>query len=457
MSRPYFRSAGVEAGGTGNVTPALPTDWAEDDILLLAVQSCNQAITAPAGYTEVASSPQGTGTAASAGSTRLGLFWKRATSSESAPTVTDTGDHTYAAILAFAGCVKTGSPIDVEAGAVEAVASNTVTCPSVTTTVDKALIVNVVAEARDGGGAHFNDPVNASLLGNTRPFDGGTSQAFGGGIGVFTGLKEAAGSSGSTTSALNTVDTTLQGLITLALKPEVSDAPYYIGAGTIDSTSGAATINPGLPGGWAQNDIFLLLVETANQAIATPTGYTEVTNSPQGTGTAGAAGATRLGVFWKRATVSESAPAITTSGDHTVARVLAFRGVVTSGDPYEASAGDVEASSVTGVTFPGLTTLGDDRAVLFLHSIDTDSLSAVQHISGWANAALEYVAELIDVAANNSNGGGLAAAIGLMSSAGAIGATTATLSPAAVQGRVVLAFAPAAGGGGAWVPRIVVL
>jgi hypothetical protein len=66
----------------GNVTPALPT-YSENDILLLCVQSCNEAIAAPAGYSEVTNSPQGTGTAAVAGSVRLAVFWKRASSSES--------------------------------------------------------------------------------------------------------------------------------------------------------------------------------------------------------------------------------------------------------------------------------------------------------------------------------------------------------------------------------------
>src|SRR5574337_1215041 len=82
---PRFRSAGNAASGTGNVTPSVPSGTTTNDILLLVVQSSNETINAPSGYTAVTNCAQGTGTAATAGSVGINVFWKRAGASESAP------------------------------------------------------------------------------------------------------------------------------------------------------------------------------------------------------------------------------------------------------------------------------------------------------------------------------------------------------------------------------------
>jgi len=73
--------------------------------------------------------------------------------------------------------------------------------------------------------------------------------------------------------------------------------PTYQGKGTF--TSGAGALSVPVPAGYQDNDIFILFVESENQAIATPSGWTQVANSPQFTGTARAAGAVRLAVFYK--------------------------------------------------------------------------------------------------------------------------------------------------------------
>jgi hypothetical protein len=78
--------------------------------------------------------------------------------------------------------------------------------------------------------------------------------------------------------------------------------PTFVGAGT--STGNAAAITPSLPSGIQTNDILILFVETANQSIiiSNQNGgtWTQITDSPQGTGTAGGTSATRLTAFWSR-------------------------------------------------------------------------------------------------------------------------------------------------------------
>jgi hypothetical protein len=437
----------------GNVTPALPT-YSENDILLLCVQSCNEAIAAPAGYSEVTNSPQGTGTAAVAGSVRLAVFWKRASSSESSPTVTDTGDHTNAFIVSISGCITSGDPFDVTAGDVEATGSAVVTCPGVTTTGDRELIVNIVANPRDSGSAQLGTPTNADLTDLKLFFQDNSTVGLGGGLTVFTGLKVAAGAVASTTS---TVTSCLQARVTLALKPLPTAVPYVVDVGA--TAGNTAAITPGVPPGYAADDIFFLLVETANAAtVSAPTGYTEVTNSPQGTGVADATSATKLSLFWKRASGSESDPTVADSGDHQTGVIVAIRGCITSGDPWEASAGDVATPATTAVSMPAVTTLDVNRVIVHCLSVDTwagVAAPAARINNDWANAALDYVAEVVDFTTSAGNDGGCSLAVGLKATAGSIGNTTATSGASNVQGRITLSLIPSAGGGGGgWVPRV---
>src|SRR5512143_95859 len=92
------------------------------------------------------------------------------------------------------------------------------------------------------------------------------------------------------------------------------------GVGSADASQQAIT--PGLPSGWQPGDILVLLVEAMAHAIsgASPAGWTECANSPQGS----AVDQTRLTVFGKRAAVGEPAPATTDSANHQVGRILAF-------------------------------------------------------------------------------------------------------------------------------------
>lgn len=104
--------------------------------------------------------------------------------------------------------------------------------------------------------------------------------------------------------------------------------PFYFASGTF--TVGLAAITPPFPANTAPNDIALLVCESENQPITltTPNGFAEVLNSPQGTGTAGAAGSTRLAVYWKRLVGGDAAPVVADSGDHTTGQIHVFRNVV---------------------------------------------------------------------------------------------------------------------------------
>src|SRR5206468_4141125 len=220
-------------------------------------------------------------------------------------------------------------------------------------------------------------------------------------------------------------------------------APTFQAAGTALNGTGAITV------AWPAHqtdDIGLLIVETAKQAVTLGTNaanWTEVTNSPQGTGTAGNALSPQLTVFWSRATSSSmGSVGVNDSGDHQIAQIITFRGVATSGNPWDVTAGDVNASTTSAVSIPGATTTVPNTLVVAIVANAADTNTA--QTSSWANASLSSLTDqtAADVNTNSGVGGGFGVATGVKATAGAYGATTATLATVSPQGRMSIALRP---------------
>jgi hypothetical protein len=212
---------------------------------------------------------------------------------------------------------------------------------------------------------------------------------------------------------------------------------YAVGAAV--GTTGAALAMP-IPAGTVANDIVVMLHEmdpALNAAVlGAVTGYAEVLNSPQSQ-TTGLP--TRLTVRWHRATGAESGtvatPAVT---NHQSGVLLGFRGCVTSGNPWNQTAGSIAASS-TVVSVDGLTTTAIDCMVLAAVTTGED-LADTARITGWANGSLANVLERVDNWVSSGTGGGIGAATGEKAAAGAVSATTATLVVANTQARFCMAL-----------------
>lgn len=190
---PSVVSVGAEFSSTGVPTATLPGTHAADDILVLAIQTSNDAdYAAPTGYTRLG--PQnGIGTATVAGSMRLAIFWKRDNGSESAPTLTDAGDHTYGMMFAVRGCPTSGDPFHNLGQAFKLVGTTTGTSRGGATAVDNCLIAAIFGHAIDSATAQGSSPTNADLTSVTEQFDDSTTDGTGGGIYVVTGVKQNAG------------------------------------------------------------------------------------------------------------------------------------------------------------------------------------------------------------------------------------------------------------------------
>ena len=191
---PTIVSVGAAFSGTGVPTATLPGTHTTDDILVLVLQSSNQSnITPPAGYTQLG--PQnGIGAAASAGSTKLSIFWKRDGGSEVAPTIPDTGDHTYGVMFAVRGCPTGFDPFACLGQAFKFTASTTGTSDIGTTVMDNVLAITIFGHAIDSASAQGSSPTNSSLTGVNEEFDGATTDGTGGGIYIMSGIKQNRGS-----------------------------------------------------------------------------------------------------------------------------------------------------------------------------------------------------------------------------------------------------------------------
>lgn len=187
-----FQTYGVEAG----------------DLLILATETPAQAVSVPTGFTEAPNSPQTTGTAGSTTATRLHVFYKVATGTETevqpVSSSSYTQDHVVCAFLHLKN-VDTGSIFNVTAGAVASTATTAVSMPTVTTTRDATLVISIVTWATDTSFSEFT--LGSTPLASPSLTQGGTTVGNGGGLGIIVGNKNAAGSVAATTGTLATAST----------------------------------------------------------------------------------------------------------------------------------------------------------------------------------------------------------------------------------------------------------
>ena len=222
-SVPTFVAAGAVTSNTTAITPALPASIATGDILLLFLETANEAITIPTPnggtWTAVTNSPQGTGTAASTSATRLTVFWSRYNGTQGAPTTSDSGEHQAGRIIAIRGAANIGNPWDVIAGGVEATADTSGSIPGATTTATNTLVVIAIATSLPDSTSttRFSAWTNANLTSITERTDNSVTAGNGGGLGVATGIKATAGAYGNTAVTLAT--SAYKGMMSIAIKP----------------------------------------------------------------------------------------------------------------------------------------------------------------------------------------------------------------------------------------------
>lgn len=216
---PTIVSVGSAFSSTAVPTATLPGTHTTNDILVLVIQTANEDFTTPSGYTQLGPK-NGVGDAASAGSTKLCIYWKRDGGSESAPTLSDSGDHTYGVMFAVRGCPTTGDPFRMLGQAWKFTASTTGTADPGTVRTANSLVVSIFAHAIDSASAQGSSPTNSSLANVTEQFDGATTDGTGGGIYILSG--EVANPGEVTASTVTWAASTADVSTTIAFVPQDS-------------------------------------------------------------------------------------------------------------------------------------------------------------------------------------------------------------------------------------------
>jgi hypothetical protein len=197
--------------------------------------------------------------------------------------------------------------------------------------------------------------------------------------------------------------------------------PVYVGQGVFQYNTTTLTVP--VPVGLRNNDLMLLFVETANQAITTPTGWTQLANSPQGIGPAGLATGVMLEVYYKIAYGNEGSVTVAATANHQTAIIMAYRNVDPAA-PINITAGSTDGTTFS-MSFPSITTTVKNTLIVLAAAMDTDANSSSE-MGTVTNPNLISITDRFDQTVNTGAGGGLVITEGIKPSVGATGVSTAT-------------------------------
>lgn len=218
MAMPTIVGVGPKGSGTGNVQYLFTgVSYQADDIGLLFIETnVATTISVDQGWAQVSSSPQ------TATATRLHLYWKRLSASETGPTATQGGttDHQCGGIIVIRGCIKAGNPWDITNGSTETTSDTSVSVPGGTTTVANCLVLAATSSGVDSNTAQGTGTPSSTGLANVAytALNYQTNAGGGGGVVVMKGEKAAKGAYGP--SLMTLVSASDKGLINIALKEE---------------------------------------------------------------------------------------------------------------------------------------------------------------------------------------------------------------------------------------------
>jgi hypothetical protein len=192
-----YKSIGTYVSSIDNITVDVPAGVVAGDLLIIAVFSANQTVTAPAGWQTYAPASVGISVAGAPDVTiAITLLYKIAGLTETSVVIADTGNVTGGVMLAISGA-STTTPFHAAAtanniGAVD----NNFSLPAVPITGTDKLVLYFVAPNRDTNSNSFFSNWTAGL---TEIFDQTTSTATGTGLGI--AVRTAAADSTSVTAA----------------------------------------------------------------------------------------------------------------------------------------------------------------------------------------------------------------------------------------------------------------
>lgn len=207
------------------------------------------------------------------------------------------------------------------------------------------------------------------------------------------------------------------------------------------ATGSTTSLTIAIPAEVQENDLMLLIVESANEvvSITSPSGWVEVPNSLVSIGTPADINATRLTLFYKLATTSESSVVIADAGDHVLGTIAVFRGIDLI-SPFHKIATGFSESAITSLSFPSVITTADDCMIVNIMTSSAEDADKPSIVGSWSNASLGSLTERVDTNLKHGNGGSIAIATGTLATSGSSGSTTATIFEASFIAYLTLAL-----------------
>jgi len=224
----------------------------------------------------------------------------------------------------------------------------------------------------------------------------------------------------------------------------VTSLPTVVGVGA--ANNGAGSVTYAWPTGYTPvaNDIAIIHAECAGTGgLTAPTGYAHVPNSPRAQGTNVTAGQ----MMWKRLDGSESGSGVTVAadpfGNHQVGFVAVYRGVTTSGNPYDTGGQAVGSNLSTSFSITGTSTTVDNCLIVVNYTSALDQTA--EPYGAFSDGSLGSITNQGWAGTTTGNGGGVGILTGTKVTAGATGTLTSTLTSTQWTG-IMIALVPAPDG-----------
>lgn len=216
---PTLGGVGAVVGKVIAISPNLPSGTVAGDLLLMFLETANEVITV-SGWTEMSCSPATRGATCPGDPqcTRLTIFYKTATGSDTT-TTSDSGNHQIGRIIGInAGSWDTGDPFDGCVASSQALTTSVI-MPAITTTNSNTLVfASSVGDGPDSlSTTEFSGEANANLASLTELIDNARNPGNGGALLVVDGTNATPDNIGTTTSTA--VTQAARATITFAVNP----------------------------------------------------------------------------------------------------------------------------------------------------------------------------------------------------------------------------------------------
>ena len=191
-----------------SVSPPLPTGWAQDDIVIVAIAQTNNAsepaFTDPSGWTYLGNQPM-VGVPSAATNLRIDCWWRRMQSGDVAAAFANgVANAKFATTIAFIGCHGAGSgqatsPIDFNSAGSDTAVGTNWSIAAGSTSFDNSMMVYQLATEAASTTAPITTAANTTLASVNVPYNTAFSTNNGNGRAQVYGVCATAGSTGTLT------------------------------------------------------------------------------------------------------------------------------------------------------------------------------------------------------------------------------------------------------------------